>query len=139
MSFFKKCPMCGHIWRDIDEFIEDSSVVINGYKANLEYLESGLFYFTHEIEGCFTTMAIEARDFSSLNSQQKYTQRKTLMAECPRYCLDQENLLMCFNECECAHYRDLLGIIMRRKENLSSKISNTEKKDHIPVDMTDHS
>jgi len=57
--------------------MEDASLTINGYQVDFERLEWGLFYFTHEVEGCNGTMAIRASEFMDLYSGEKYTERRT--------------------------------------------------------------
>ncbi len=76
-KIFKLCSMCGKKWKTRDEFLNDPSLEINGYKADFEKLEWGLFYFTHKKENCFSTMALEAQDFLSLYDGKKYTERRT--------------------------------------------------------------
>jgi len=126
MKIFKECPMCSAVWKDRAEFIEDASIVINGYQTNFEILEHGLFYFTHEVDGCFSTMAMKANEFYDLNPQKKFTERKTLTEECPGHCHDKSNLELCYVECECAYVRDILGTLKKLKAEApesSDKIS----------------
>ena len=114
-KIFKKCPMCSTEWKTRDEFLDDQSLKLNGYLADFEKLEWGLFYFTHTIEGCFSTMALEAKDFSTLYSGKKYTERRTGEEECPGYCLDKEQLNRCNAFCECAFNREVIQIIKVRQ------------------------
>ena len=44
-SAFKKCPCCFTIWDSKDDFLSDSSLELNGYKADFQKLEYGLFFF----------------------------------------------------------------------------------------------
>jgi hypothetical protein len=124
MKIFKECPMCSAVWKDRDDFIGDNSVVLNGYQTNFEYLEYGLFYFTHEVDGCFSTMAIKADEFYDLNPQQKFTERKTFTEVCPGHCLDKSNLEMCYAECECAYVRDILGTLQQLKAESLASLKN---------------
>tara|TARA_Y100000589_G_C26822007_1_gene494263 strand:- start:98 stop:493 length:396 start_codon:yes stop_codon:yes gene_type:complete len=130
--------MCAAVWRDRDEFIVDNSLVINGYQTNFDYLEHGLFYFTHEVEGCFSTMAMKVKEFFGLNPQKKYTQRKTLTEHCPRHCLDKDNLQMCPAECEYAYVRDLLGTLQRLKEGSSVSLKKNHKVNNRQAGSADH-
>lgn len=122
MKIFKECPMCSTVWKDRTEFITDKKLVINGYQANFDYLESGLFYFTHEVDGCFSTMALKANQFFDLGPNTVHTQRKTLTDECPGHCLDRSNLQICDVECECAYVRDILDTLQQLKEESSSAL-----------------
>lgn len=112
---FKICPMCSKEWETRDEFLADQAIELIGYKADFERLEWGLFYFTHNVDGCFSTMALEAKDFLSLYSGQKYTERRTGMEECPGYCLDEKQLDRCDALCECAFNREIIQIIKERQ------------------------
>ncbi len=114
-EIFKKCPMCGFVWCDRETFIHDISLDMNGYQVNFEKLELGLFYFTHKVEGCYSTLVVNAREFYDLNPASCYPQRKTLTEECPTHCLYQENLGKCSAQCECAYVRDLIQILQRMK------------------------
>ena len=133
MKIFKECPMCSAVWKDRDEFLRDNSLIINGYQANFEYLEHGLFYFTHEIDGCFSTLAMKADEFYDLKPHNKYSQRKTLTEECPRHCLEKSNLQMCHVECECAYVRDLLVTLQQLKAESPASVKSISKKDHHKV------
>ncbi len=114
-TLFKKCPMCGTEWKTRDEFLDDQSLYINGYGTDFEKIEWSLFYFTHEEEGCFSTMVIEAKHFLNLYSGKKYTERRTGKEGCPGYCLDQKQLDRCEAICECAFNREIIQIINKRR------------------------
>jgi hypothetical protein len=67
-SIFKKCPLCGTIWKQRDDFLTDPTLHLNGYQGNIKRLLSGrekrgLLLFTHRIDGCGTTLAFDASDF----------------------------------------------------------------------------
>lgn len=114
-KIFKICPMCATEWKNRDEFLDDQSLELNGYKADFEKLEWGLFYFTHKKEGCLSTMALVAKDFLTLYSGKKYTARRTGEKECPGYCLDEKQLKRCDAFCECAFNREVIKIIKERQ------------------------
>lgn len=115
MKQFKKCPMCKAVWKSREEFIGDTALVLDGYQVNFDYLHLGLFYFTHNVEGCFSTMAMPAAEFVDLNPATPHFERKTNSNECPAYCLHKDNLQRCPLKCECAFVRDVLGIIQQLK------------------------
>ncbi len=96
-------------------FIQDRSLRLNGYQVDFESLEQGLFYFTHTVKGCNSTMALEARDFFDLNPGKRYQERRTGKKECPRYCLDENQLDRCEARCECAFVRDIIGVVNKHK------------------------
>lgn len=108
IAMFKTCPMCNYNWQSREEFIEDPSLIINGYVPDFEKLEWSLFYFTHDVIGCGTTIAIEAEQFFTLYSGPKYSERKTGKKGCPGYCLIKDQLDRCDAFCECAFNREII-------------------------------
>ena len=115
---FKECPMCTTVWESRDDFIADATLVLDGYQVNFDHLSLGLFYFTHNVTGCFTTMALPAGEFFDLNPVKPHTVRKTLSSECPKYCLHKNNLQKCPAVCECAFVRDVMSTVQRLKTDL---------------------
>ncbi len=113
-KIFKMCPMCSTEWESRDQFLDDKSLELNGYGADFEKLEWSLFYFTHKKEGCFSTMALEAKEFLDLYTGKKFTERRTDEEECPGYCHDEEQLDRCEALCECAFNREIINIIKER-------------------------
>ena len=113
---FKRCPSCGKQWSTRDEFIDDESLQLNGYTADFEDLEYGLFFFTHEVNGCYSTMTMEVKGFLDLYQGKRYTKRKAEAKGCPRYCMDAKQLARCNMLCECAFAREIMHIIRTRKQ-----------------------
>ena len=65
---FKRCSLCGKVWMNRDEFLHDVTLELNGYQGNLNRLLSGLqkkglLLYTHRIEGCGTTLAVDPSTF----------------------------------------------------------------------------
>ena len=92
-KYFKICTMCSTKWETRNDFINDPLLHINGYQAHFEKLGRSLFYFTHQKEDCYSTIAIKAEEFISLYSGKKYNERRTGKEDCPMYCLDKEHVL----------------------------------------------
>lgn len=111
--------MCSTIWWDREHFLNDKSLVMNGYQVNFNKLGEGLFYFTHNEASCFSTMAIAASEFFDLHHQSQRFERKTGSDECPGYCLKKEILERCETDCECAFVRDIIDTIRKRMEHNS--------------------
>jgi hypothetical protein len=111
---FKTCPCCGETWETQRSFVVDQSLRLNGYMADFEELELGLLMFTHDDKDdkCGSTMALHVQDFMNLYRGPVYEERRMGKEDCPRYCLDKENLQRCNAACECAYVRDLIQIIM---------------------------
>ncbi|HVP12390.1 MAG TPA: hypothetical protein VMV94_14535 [Phycisphaerae bacterium] len=111
---FRVCSLCGATWTTRDAFLADGSLRLDGYKPNFQAMEKGLFFITHDRDECGFTLALVARDFLDLYGGPRYTERKTFSEECPRYCLDQEQLERCVAQCEYAFVREVLQIVGNR-------------------------
>jgi hypothetical protein len=111
---FKECSMCRKTWKSREAFLNDDCLELEGYSADFEIQEKGLFYFTHRVRGCFSTMALEAKDFFDLYTGEKYPDSKMGGDECSRFCLDRENLDRCPALCEFAFVREIIQIIKER-------------------------
>jgi hypothetical protein len=105
---FKICSNCRRRWTDRDEFLSDPDVRLLGYQVNFEELQAGLFLFSHDMDGCRTTVALEAERFTDMHRGPIFEIRLTNTAECPGYCLRKESLDACGNACECAYVREVL-------------------------------
>lgn len=116
---FKSCPCCGYIWKSREAFLSDAGLKMNGYQVDFEKLEEGLFMFTHMTKKCGSTLVIPATEFLDLYKGEKYEDRKTLSAECPRYCVDQKQLSRCSALCECAFVREVVHIVNSRLTSAS--------------------
>ncbi len=113
-QFFKICPMCAKKWMNQDNFLDDPMLIFDGYQANFEIMEQGLFYFTHDIEGCGSTMILKADMFVTLYTGPKYEDNKQLSEGCPGLCLDRKQLGRCPEHCEFAFVREISQIIKDR-------------------------
>lgn len=65
---FKRCSLCGYTWNSMEEFLNDKTVVLNGYQWNrynvkLQSGTGGLLLFTHHHADCGTTLALAASKF----------------------------------------------------------------------------
>lgn len=118
---FKSCPMCAKTWASRDAFLDDETLVFNGYQANFGVLEQGLFYFTHQTDGCGTTMVIQTQAFLSLYTGKRYTENKQLSKECPRYCLDRSQLKRCMAHCQYAFVREVTQLLADRSVQQKTK------------------
>jgi hypothetical protein len=114
MLEFKKCPMCNKSWPAREEFLKDQQLILEGYQANFESLDDGLFLFTHHQNACHSTLAVEIRHFLDLYNGPRYTERKTGTVECPGFCIDVYNLRRCRLKCECKYIRELMHQIRKQ-------------------------
>lgn len=109
VDVFKICPSCKTSWNTRDDFLDDSSLAINGYQVNFDDLESGLFYFTHA--SCGSTMALKTDAFEDLYGGPRFQESLTGSDECMGYCLKKSEFRPCPAKCECAYVREVLQII----------------------------
>jgi len=107
--------MCSRLWLSRADFLNDPSLELNGYQADFDNLEDGLFYFTHQVAGCFSTLAVKSGSFLDLYTGRRHTERKTGTEVCPGYCLHKEQLERCDAPCECAYVREVVQYIRDRR------------------------
>ena len=111
---FKTCPCCARVWPTRETFLADDALVLDGYSADLEILEQGIFYFTHKIPACNSTLALEVGDFMDLYPGSRYPEPRTGTPECPGYCLDRDQLARCSATCRNAVVREILQLLLNR-------------------------
>lgn len=109
---FKKCATCATVWNTREEFLNDSSLILNGYKADFNNLGKGLFFFTHKRENCFSTMALPAGLFFEIYGGERYPNSMRMLDECPRYCFDEKKLVRCRVHCKNAFVREVMRILL---------------------------
>jgi hypothetical protein len=109
-EYFKKCPCCAYTWATRADFLEDPAIEIIGYQVNFVHPEQGFFLSNHLT--CKTTMAISTDNFLDLYDGPIFSARLIGTDECPEYCLYEDDLRVCSQECECAQIREIIQIIM---------------------------
>jgi len=95
----------------MESLLDDPCVVLAGYQPYFEDLVSGLFLFTHAIEGCNTSMAIPVKKFVSLTDRPILNTRMREPDGCPHLCMHEEFSDHCPVKCECNWVRDVLSKI----------------------------
>jgi len=107
-SYFKKCSACGARWSVRRDFLEDPDIEIVGYQVDFDDLAAGAFLFSHS---CGASLSLSVRNFNGLYEGPIFEERATGSAECPGYCLYQDQLDKCSARCECAYVRNIIDII----------------------------
>jgi len=107
--------MCEYHWETRDKFLDDKTLKLNGYQADFDIMHNGMFFFTHHVDGCYSTMVILSSDFFDLYTGIRYSERKTGSAACRGYCLNRDSLERCEAECEYAFVREIIQIIRERQ------------------------
>lgn len=123
-NIFKQCPCCCFTWASREEFLSDPNLEINGYQVDFKTLERGMFFFTHNVESCHSTMTIMMGAFRDLYSGKTYKDNKALLEECPRYCIDEKQLARCDALCECAFVREIIQLIREKQKIAKTTASN---------------
>jgi hypothetical protein len=113
---FKICSLCGTVWKSRHDFISDPLIELNGYQVCLLELKYGMFLFSHNRENCHTTMALPVFAFLDLYTGPRYPENKALSPECPRYCINENNLERCRVFCECAYIREVIQLIREARK-----------------------
>lgn len=97
---FKVCPFCSKNWNTVDEFLQDSSMVYEGYQSALSIFDHGLLFFTHADENCGTTMSIKADSFLPLYEKEKANSGTIKSQDCQECRLADNKLERCKQYCE---------------------------------------
>ncbi len=116
---FKTCPMCGKRWQCRDSFLDDATLNFNGYQPDFGTIKEGIFYFTHEMGHCGSTMAIKAEAFITLFKGKRYPESKKLSQECTEKCLNRKSLDRCPAHCLYAFVREVSQIIKDRSHRVA--------------------
>jgi hypothetical protein len=114
---FKECTNCHKIWKDRNEFLNDDSMILDGYQVNYGDLVAGFFLFTHDVEDCGSTIAIPAGEFLDMHEGPMFDDiSKENVEGCPGYCGDAKNMEPCGKKCECSYVRDVLDKVNHWQE-----------------------
>ena len=105
---FKQCSKCSKKWETQNEFLSDPDISLVGYQVHFEDLQAGLLMFNHN---CGTTMAFAVSDFQTLYQGPVFKESKTGSDECPKYCVNKNNLDPCPAQCECTFVREIIQVI----------------------------
>jgi hypothetical protein len=111
VNIFKTCPGCKFMWLQRGHLLGDPTVRLIGYQVDFQALHLGLVLFNHVADGCGTTMALSAGEFTDLYKGPVFKGRRESQDNCPGHCLRADVLDPCHNACECAFVRHILGII----------------------------
>lgn len=95
----------------MEDFLADPELKLAGYQAHFEDLLGGLFLFSHQHEGCYTTMAIPVGQFVSLSTLPILNTRTKHPDGCSDLCMREGTFDPCPIKCECSWVREILQII----------------------------
>ncbi|HJN16810.1 MAG TPA: hypothetical protein QGH10_14995 [Armatimonadota bacterium] len=112
---FKRCTSCGLVWADVQDFVTDPDLRVEGYQACFVDPHLGLILLTHDTAGCGTTVGIRASSLRPFYSGPEYSERPTGGDSCPSHCHNRNQLETCTAECDMAWARDVLQYLRRRE------------------------
>jgi hypothetical protein len=124
--------MCQTTWADLQEFVTDHRLRVEGYEACFLTPDWGLILLTHRTAGCGTTLAVRAVVLKPLHNGPFWTERMTGLEECLRLCLDKGRLEECTAECEMAWIRSALQWL--RRHELPPHMGHQSTKETISTD-----
>ena len=102
------------------DFLADPKLEQGGYQVNFIDLRGGLFYFTHFVDGCGTTLAVPVEQFTSLSDRDFLANRRTKEHEgCSSLCVRKGDLTPCPVECECVWVREVMQAIKKKKDTVA--------------------
>ena len=105
---FKVCPDCKYVWKTREEFLSDPNLKIIGYQVDYNEPQGGLILFTHEIQGCETTLAVRVKSFADFYNGPVCEDLLENTEECPGHCSNIDSLDPCFEKCKCSFARNIL-------------------------------
>ncbi len=112
---FKACPMCGTRWASIEELVLDPTVQLLGYQARADRPEEGVLALLHSVEGCRTTLALEARELLPLYGGPRHEELLYGTERCRKYCLAESSLEECDQPCGMAWVRRAMQYLRRHE------------------------
>jgi hypothetical protein len=112
---FKVCPQCGKSWRSLFELVEDVSLHVNGYQASFIDPDNGLVFFTHIVEHCRSTIAVEVQHLRHMYNGPEIEMHNFGRETCPGFCLDMHELEDCNQVCNMHWVRAILHYLRRHE------------------------
>lgn len=110
-SPFMTCTMCGHVWKDIQTFIEDPKLALNGYLPDFNQPGNGLIIVTHKTPGCSGSFSMRASVFRHLYTGPAFTEHNTAQHSCEGKCFIYDDFSKCGNACDMRWVRDIMLLI----------------------------
>ena len=126
-SAFKKCSCCNHAWGSLIDLVRDDQVDVIGYQASFNDRYEALFFFSHNVEECGTTIALPATLFTPLYDGPEYTLNKAFTKECSGLCQTFFDFSECSNECSMRWVRDIIQMLKTRvPDELLARLEEVE-------------
>jgi hypothetical protein len=105
---FKACSNCDMVWPTMEDFLGDSNLKLAGYQVHFDDLEGGLILFSHNREDCYTTLAIQVKQFIPLTDRPILNVRTKQPEGCGSLCMREGAFGPCPIKCECSWVREIL-------------------------------
>lgn len=107
---FKECPLCGHQWSQLRDFVEDRNLLLNGYQPSFSVPDEGFLLFTHITADCGTTLSIGVVDLKPLYRGVHHEECMQDHIACPNNCFDPVNFVRCDQPCSLAWIREVMQV-----------------------------
>ena len=108
---FKSCTKCDTIWEDVQSFIEDPNLKLNGYLPDFDQPGNGLIIVTHKIPDCGSSFSLRASLFRELYKGPDYKEHMTAQPGCEGKCFIYDDYSKCSNHCDMRWVRDVMLLI----------------------------
>ncbi|HEY3328707.1 MAG TPA: hypothetical protein VGK19_01695 [Capsulimonadaceae bacterium] len=109
---FSTCPHCGDSWTTRDEFLADPSLRVIAYDSNIKSLPDGELEFLHRVDGCDKKFTMRIGEFMDLYRGIRHKDNLALTTNCPRKCMDRNDLGRCSEKCRCAAGRETAIVVV---------------------------
>lgn len=109
---FKSCPMCGKKWISLHEFLNDQNLKCNGFHPATDIYDFDLYYFTHLVEGCGTTMGMLSGSFFSLYNFEPFEQKVHGMGDCNTCSFSDLKFQRCAITCEHMIHTEIAKVVV---------------------------
>lgn len=116
-SPFMTCSKCGYTWQTRDQFLDDPTIKIIGFQADIETPENSLYLFNHDLadDSCGSTIAIFVSHFLDMYDGPIYDEVIFGSETCSGHCARIDDMELCKNPCRNAVAREIMIQILERQ------------------------
>ena len=131
---FKTCSLCAHRWETVSDLIRDDNLIVNGYQPSFSKNREGLFLLTHVVEGCGTTIALQAGSLLQLYGGSKVSKQSVAYTgHCSGNCQIYGEMVECSSHCPMRWAHDIIEILKsHRPEAFLSTATESKPSRAVP-------
>lgn len=108
---FRSCTKCGHVWEDVQAFIEDPNLKLNGYLPDFSQPGNGLIIVTHKTPACGSSFSLRVDLFRHMYQEQESADHHATPDGCEGRCFIYDDFSKCGSPCDMRWIRDLMLLI----------------------------